>query len=109
MHDENSMFNGVVGLTVFMAGAVLGVTLLMAGAETPIGVELLQKASNLTGVNPRYLLWTICGLIVTGFVVIPPILAFSDVDRGGSSLGRIGIVATPILLALIALAVLWGW
>ena len=44
MHDENSMFNGVVGLTVFMAGAVLCVTLLMAGAETPIGVELLQKA-----------------------------------------------------------------
>ena len=108
MHDENSMFNGVVGLTVFMAGAVLCVTLLMAGAETPIGVELLQKAGNLTGVNSRYLLWTIRGLIVAGFMIFPPILAFADVDRGGSSLGRIGIVATPIFLAVLALAVLWG-
>ena len=108
MNDEHSTFNGVAGLMVFMFGAVACIALLIAAADTKTGTELMQKAGNLTGIEPRYLLWALCGLIFAGFVVVPPLLEFGDIDRGGSTLGRIGIIAAPILLALAVLAVLWG-
>ncbi|WP_304350824.1 hypothetical protein [Comamonas testosteroni] len=109
MQRDSESLDQMAGVAYFVGIGVILALLIRYTAETEIGMRVWARLSEVVGLSTNVLTLGAAGLVLLGFVCIPPILLLSNSERGGSTLaewGRIFMAFASICCLVYALVYL---